>query len=87
MQKKANYWKKEFQSSTSAKMFWCTVQKFKGETKSQRIGPFNDDEKIITDDFEKSNLMNEFFANVGKNLSTNHPYLDLNSHYYRVTPV
>ena len=50
-------------------------------------GPLKDGEKVIFNDLDKSNLMNTFFANIGKNLSNNHPHQFDNSHYYRVTPV
>ena len=76
---KANFWKKEFQSLSSPKMFSSAVRKFEGETKSQRIGPLEDENKVI--------LMNSFFATIGKKLSNNKADQNDNSNYYRVTPV
>ena len=77
---KANFWKKEFQASSSPKMFWSTVRKFKGETKSQRIGPLEDGNKVILNDLEKANVMNSFLATIGKKLSNNKANQNDNSH-------
>ena len=60
---------------------------FNGCTKENLIGPLkNSTGKIITNDLMKSNLMNNFFANVGQDLANEIPEEDLNSHVYRVTP-
>ena len=68
---KENYWKKKFLSSNSVKSFWKTVRKFQGIKKSKNIGPSIDQNKNLTatKDIEKANLLNEFFANIGKNLA------------------
>ena len=78
---KANFWKKEFQASSSlSKMFWSTVRKFKGETKSQQIWPLEDGNKVILNDLEKANVMNSFLATIGKKLSNNKANQNDNSH-------
>ena len=84
---KANFWKTEFQSSSSPKTFWSTVRKYKGVTKSQRIGPLEDVNKVILNDLERSSVMNSFVATIGKKLSSNKADQNDNSRYYRVTSV
>ena len=85
----SNYWKNEFLSSNSAKSFWKTVRKFQGIKKSKNIGPLIDHNKNLTttNDIEKANLLNEFFANIGKNLAPiNKAHESQLEHLYRVTP-
>ena len=88
---KANFWRTEFGNSKNSKTFWKTVQKFGGgECKGSTIGPLVDKETIITDDNQKSELMNNFFATVGKELAIDlqdpdHTF-DCNKHINRVTP-
>lgn len=86
---KANYWKNEFLLSDSVKSFWKTVRKFQGVQKSKNIGPLLDHNKnsTATKDTEKANLLNDFFANIGKNLATvNKTHESQLEHIYRVTP-
>ena len=86
---KAVYWRNEFLSSDSIKSFWKTVKKFRGDTETQRIGPLKSNNETLTNDADKANLMNSFFANVGKNLATHRTEnceTNINSHIYRVTP-
>ena len=52
-----------------------------------RIGPLEDGNKVILNDLEKANVMNSFFATIGKKLSNNKADQNDNSHYYRVTPL
>ena len=89
---KAEHWKSAFQDANDNKSFWKAVKKFNGSSKSSIIGPLSgisDPSKIITEDDEKSNTMNTFFATVGKHLATKLPStIDTsdNSYIYRVTP-
>ena len=86
---KANYWRNEFLSSDTIKSFWKTVRKFQGGQKTQKIGPLWDhrNNSIVTKNTEKANLLNDFFANVGKNLATvDTTNESLNNHIYRVSP-
>ena len=85
---KANFWKNEFSSSNCSKSFWKTVKKFNGSSSTLSTGPLSHKSTIITDDKQKSNLMNSFFANVGERLATKvEPQLPIsNSLIYRVTP-
>lgn len=86
---KAKYWRNEFDKSNNSKSFWKTVKKFNGDTNKCTIGPLADNKRIITDDKEKAELMNSFFANVGKKLA-----LDIGEDHttashkqiYKVTP-
>ena len=86
---KAKYWENKFIQSDSSKSFWSLVKKFKGKSKDSHIGPLKRNEKTITDENEKANIMNNFFATVGKKLSTP-PEIDsdgtTNSYIYRITP-
>ena len=85
---KANYWKNKFASSDSPKSFWSLVKKFKGDTNSRRIGPLKHEDATVTNDLDKANVMNTFFAEIGKKLSsdiTTDPHIP-NCHIYRVTP-
>ena len=86
---KAKYWKNEFDNSNNTKKFWKTVRRFNGDTKKCTIGPLLNDKEIVTTDKEKAELMNNFFANVGKELALaiNEPNRDHGyEHVYRVTP-
>ena len=66
---KANFWKNEFSSSNCSKSFWKTVKKFNGSSSTFLTGPLSHKSTIITDDKQKSNLMNDFFASVGERLA------------------
>ena len=86
---KAIYWKSKFISSDSPKSFWSLVKKFNGDSNVQRIGPLKNDDNIVTKDDDKSNLLNNFFADIGKKLATP-PEVDsdgnMNSYVYRISP-
>ena len=86
---KAIYWKSKFISSDSPKSFWSLVKKFNGDSNVQRIGPLKNDNNIVTKDDDKSNLLNNFFADIGKKLATP-PEVDsdgnMNSYVYRISP-
>ena len=87
---KVNYWKEKFVSCESSRSFWTLVKKFKGTSNKGHIGPLKSEkDPLITEDFDKAKTMNNFFANIGKKLSTP-PQTDengsLNSYIYRVTP-
>ena len=87
---KATYWNDKFSSADCPKSFWSLVRKFKGVSSTPRIGPLKQNGVTITNDIDKANLMNSFFANIGKELATNilskSSNQPLNSHIYRVTP-
>lgn len=85
---KANYWKQEFQKCTNSKSFWSTVKKFQGKSKSTNIGPLIQSTDLVTDNYDKANLMNDFFSTVGKNLANKLCTSDSSSltHVYKVTP-
>ena len=66
---KANFWKNELPSSNCSKSFWKTVKKFNGFSSTHLTGPLSHKSTIITDDKQKSNLINDFFASVGEILT------------------
>ena len=81
---------KRIPSSNSVKSFWKTVRIFQGIKKSKNIGPSIDQNKNLTatKDIEKANLLNEFFANIGKNLApVNKTHESQLEHLYRLTPI
>ena len=61
-----------------------------GKSKKSSIGPLVTKDKIITEDTEKAEVMNNFFANVGKELAmtVGEPNKEQNlySHIYKVSP-
>lgn len=88
---KANYWKNQFdQANNNAKKFWSTVKRFKGQSRTSKIGPLKDSNgDIVLEDGKKANEMNSFFSNVGKNLAKNIPHdpsFPENAHIFRITP-
>ena len=69
---KAIYWKNEFDKSNSPKEFWSLVKKFQGKSK-EPIGPIkNSKGKMINENSEKAEELNNFFSSVGKELAKNH---------------
>ena len=87
---KVNYWKEKFAKCDSSKSFWSLMKKFNGKSINQHIGPLkNENDTIVTNESEKAKIMNNFFANVGKQLATP-PQTDENgsliSYIYRVSP-
>ena len=87
---KAIYWKNWFSSADYPISFWSLVKKFKGNSSNPRISPLKQNSVTITNDVDKGDLMNSFFANIGKELATNilskSSSQPLNNHIYRVTP-
>ena len=86
---KASFWKKEFQKANSANKFWSTVQKFQGKSKKTIIGPLMNNGKIVLENAEKANVMNDYFSNIGKELANEivpNPTTNQASHFFRVTP-
>ena len=87
---KANFWKNKFLESDSPKSFWSLVRKFNGDPKKQHTGPLKSETKIITRDTDKADLLNKFFADIGKKLATPSTVdggpRDMNSYIYRISP-
>ena len=86
---KANYWKNKFLKSDSPKSFWSLVKRFNGDSKKHHTGPLKSGTEIITKDSDKANLLNNFFADIGRKLATP-PIGDtaeyMNSYIYRIPP-
>ena len=76
----AQYWKK--------KSFWKTVNEATGKSKSKQIGLLRGaDNKEITNDCEKAELINSYFINIGRELAEKFPEADKPHQFmYRVTP-
>jgi len=85
---KANYWKNKFMTSKSSKSFWSLVKKFKGDSNTNHIGHLKHEDNIVTNESEKANIMNDFFANICKKLATNlvDSNTNMNSYIYHITP-
>ena len=66
----ANYWREKFAESKCSRDFWRTVKKLQGKYKSTTIQALKDDEgKIVTQNLEKAELLNNHFAEVGEKLA------------------
>ena len=83
---KVNFWKNKFSNTNNSKSFWKTVKEFNGGKKTSKIEPLLDNNKIITDDSEKANKMNSFFAKIGEKLPEGSTTTNDNSNIYRITP-
>ena len=84
---KSEYWKNEFEKSSNSKTFWRTVKKFKGVAKENYIGTLNINGEAIINPKDKAEAMNQFLANIGKELALKLPSQENNpSHIYKVTP-
>ena len=84
----AQYWKKKFTETKDSKSFWKTVNEATGKPKNKHIGPLRDaNNKEITNDYEKAELINSYFINIGKELAEKFPEADEPHQFmYRVTP-
>ena len=84
----AQYWKKKFTETKDSKSFWKTVNEATGKSKSKQIGLLRDtDNKEITNDYEKAELINSYFINIGRELAEKFPEADEPHQFiYRVTP-
>ena len=84
----AEYWRGEFSNVSNSKDFWKLVKKVYRKTKVTKIGPLQDDQGTIqTSDLLKSELMNNYFATVGKQLVTEFTtYTTPQQFLIRVTP-
>ena len=66
----SNYWQSRFNEAKSREKFWQDVKLMQGKCKAARIGPIQGKNgEIISDDKTKANSFNEYFSNIGKNLS------------------
>ena len=86
----ARYWKKQFDEAELPQDFWKIVNKTRKKKVSIRVGSLRQGKKTIkTNDKEKTELMNNFFVNIGKELAEKLPSSTENKHrlIYRGTPV
>ena len=90
MLKKAEmvYWKDQFAKASNSKEFWQVVRKVNGKVKRISIPQINDGKgTMLISDLEKAESINEYFANIGKELARKFNRKKATSgHYYRVTP-
>ena len=84
----AQYWKNKFAETKDTKSFWKTVKEATGKSKNKQIGLLGDaDNKEITNDYEKAELINSYFINIGRELAEKFPEADEPHRFmYRVTP-
>ena len=88
---KSRYWKDKFDNSNSSKEFWSLVKSFQGKRVNSKLGSIKDAEgNMITNDSQKANILNNFFATIGNKMAEKHlPFNSKqpdNSLIYRVTP-
>ena len=64
------YWREQFAKSENSKHFWQVVRKAQGKNARKPIPPVqNSDGAILTNDSDKAEEMNKFFANIGIKLA------------------
>ena len=77
---KSDYWKSKFDNSNSTKEFWSLVKSFQGKQTKSKVGPIKDDKgNILTCDSNKANILNKYFATIGKKMSDLLPTPQLNN--------
>ena len=83
----AKYWREKFHGlSPSNRDFWNCINEYTGKSKKNTIGPLEDDKGVLTtDEATKCNILNDYFADIGK-LDKIPENAELKSHIYRVTP-
>ena len=92
----STYWLNQFKKAKNAKDFWNTVTEVMNlhHKKHKQIGPMQrSSSELITSNTEKAELINDFFVNIGKNLTDKYlpqeyeaQTTDLSDFYNRVTP-
>ena len=66
------YWREQFAKSENSKNFWQVVSKAQGKSARRQIPPVQDsDGTILTNDTDKAEVMNNYFANIGIKLAEN----------------
>ena len=87
----AAYWKDRFEEATGSREVWQLVSKIRGKSSNLNIPGLKDENGNMTvSDQEKADLLNNFFANIGKNLAKNFSTTVMEndaSFIYRVIPV
>ena len=65
-----SYWRGQFTESKNSKNFWRIVRKTQGKNPRKPIPPVQDsDGKILMNDYDKAEEMNNYFVNIGKKLA------------------
>ena len=86
MKAESMYWKDQFETSNSPKMFWKTVNSYHGKAIRSNIGPIVKNNIEYITDADKANTLNIHFAKIGCELHSEN-LIDDNSQIYRVTPI
>ena len=64
------YWREQFAKSENSKNFWQVVSEAQGKRARRQIPPVQDsDGTILTNDTNKAEVMNNYFANIGIKLA------------------
>lgn len=67
-----SYWREQFAAAENSKSFWQVVRKAQGKDARKPIPPVLDSNgTLLTNDSDKAEAMNDFFANIGTLLSEN----------------
>ena len=66
----ARYWREQFSEVTCKQDFWKIYSKVTNKGKRTKIGPLKSKEgELIVWDKEKAEVMNDFYANIGREIS------------------
>jgi len=88
---KISYWREQFADTDNSKKFWQVVNNAQGiGTRKPIPSVYDSDSNILTNDFDKAEAMNDYFASIGTQLAekfdhdvmTTQPFVTI----YRITP-
>ncbi len=85
----ARYWREQFNEATCKQDFWKIYDKLTIKGNRKKIGPLESKEgELIVCDKEKAEVMNDFYANIGREISQSFTQNNGREieHIYRITP-
>lgn len=85
---KAKYYENFFISDTSNKKMWNEINQIKGKSKQNNIiKKIKVEDKLIENDTQIANALNNFFSTVGEKMNTNFKTSDIDFHRYMPIPL